>query len=317
MTTRRICFTYFVDDDSLPELDQAIETIRNGAHFRGMCYQLERTPSTAREHLQGYVEYDKPRRISTLREEYPAGTHIEVARGNRASNIAYCTKSESRVEGPWCDEVLQSKKMGDQGSRSDLRRVGECILSGATSKADLAVEFPEMVLRYPRGISELYQLTSLRNKQCRRPTIQVEVIYGIAGCGKTRYATRDLASTFILDGSNSDTLWFDGYDNEPTLVLDDFYGWIRHGTLLRLLDIYPFRCPIKGGHVYASWTKVYITSNRHPSTWYDKFPWNEDLALQRRIHRIWSVSETMFGTIWTCEKTGVCMSFNQDGEQIN
>lgn len=317
MTTRRICWTYFYDDDGLFQLDEAIQRIRQGTHFRGMCYQLERCPTTSREHVQGYTEYNKPRRLSSLRQEYPPSTHIEPARGNRSQCVEYCSKQESRVEGPWCDEILQQEKMANQGARTDLCRVAERILSGDVSKSDLAMEHPRMLLQYPRGVQELYSIRSLRSKTITRPDLRVEVIYGPAGCGKTRFATRELGTTFILDGSNSDTLWFDGYENEPRLLLDDFYGWIRHGTLLRLLDIYPFRCPIKGGHVYANWTQVYITSNRHPSTWYDKFPWNEDMALQRRIHRIWQVTETMFGTIWTCEKTGVCMSFDKDYNQIN
>lgn len=317
MTTRRICWTYFIDEDALFELDEAIQTIRRGNHFRGMVYQLERAPSTGREHIQGYTEYSQPRRLSTLRTEYPDGTHLEPARGNRTQCVEYCTKQDTRVEGPWCDEVLQSKTMGKQGTRTDLSSAAERILSTNITKSELAVEHPRMVLQYPRGVQELFAIRSLRAKSVLRPDLRVEVIYGPAGCGKTRFATRDLESTFILDGSNSDTLWFDGYQDESRLVLDDFYGWIRHGTLLRLLDIYPFRCPIKGGHIYAQWNHVYITSNRHPSTWYDKFPWNEDMALQRRIHRIWSVAETMFGSIWTCEKSGVCMSFDKDGTQIN
>lgn len=318
MTTRRICWTYFLqDDDDIFRLDEAIQRIRNGPHFRGMCYQLERTPSTDREHLQGYTEYSSPRRIASLRQEYPPTTHIECARGNRSSCVEYCTKQDTRIEGPWCDEVLREKKMGSQGNRTDITALGQSIMSGSISKTQLAMDDPGAIIRYPRGISELYSIRSTTAKSILRTNLQVEVIYGPAGSGKTRYAARELESTFILDGSNSDTLWFDGYEDEPTIVLDDFYGWIRHGTLLRLLDIYPFRCPVKGAHVYAKWTKVYITSNRHPSTWYDKFPWEEDKALQRRIHRIWAVSETMFGTIWTCEKTGACMSFDKDGTLIN
>lgn len=318
MTTRRICWTYFLkDDDSLFQLDSEIKRIRSGPHFRGMCYQLERCPSTNREHLQGYSEYTKPRRLSSLSTEYPQSTHIEPARGNRSQCVEYCSKEDSRVEGPWCDEILREKKLGNQGARTDLSAIARSIASGDISKSTLAMEHPRVVLQYPRGVNELLSIHSLRAKSQLRENIRVEVIYGPAGCGKTRYAARDLQQTFILDGSNSDTLWFDGYQDEPRLLLDDFYGWVRHGTLLRLLDIYPFRCPIKGGHIYANWTTVYITSNRHPSTWYDKFPWDEDKPLQRRIHRLWHVTETMFGTIWTCEKTGLCMSFDKDFIQIH
>lgn len=318
-TTRRITFTYFIkeDGDDLANCDDYIRKLRDSRHFRGCCYQLERCATTGREHLQGYVEYDKPRKFSSILQDFPHGTHVEIARGDRASNVAYCSKSDTRVLGPWIDPCLQSQKLGKQGSRTDIIDFGRQIMSGELDKSSVALERPDMVLRYPRGVSELFAARSLEHKRSLRTNIQVEVVYGKAGTGKTRYAARNLGETFILDGSNSDTLWFDGYSGESTLVIDDFYGWIRHGTLLRLLDVYPYRCPIKGSHCYAEWTKVYITSNRHPSTWYDKFSWDEDLPLQRRIHRIWNVSQTMFGFIWTCEKTGMTMSFDNDFTLIN
>lgn len=310
MTSRRFVFTTFVDDDTILGIDETLSKVRQGSHFRGMCYQLERCPSTSREHIQGYIEYSKPRRFNAVRAELPPGSHLEPARGSRASNIEYCTKSDTRVSDPIVDEILLER--GGQGDRSDLRDISRRIIAGDATEGDVADEQPELLVKYPRGIEKLLSVAALRFKSQLRNDIKVSVIYGPAGCGKTRYAFREPATTYILDGSNSDTLWFDGYQHEPTLLIDDFYGWIRHGTLLRILDVYPYRCPIKGSHTYAGWTNVYITSNRHPSTWYDKWKWDEDTALQRRIHHIWQVNQTMFGTIWTCEKTGLTMSFDSD-----
>lgn len=317
MTTgRRYCFTYFIkDEDDLFQCDAYIKAIRSSPHFRGLCYQLERCPSTHREHIQGYIEYNKPRKFDTVKKELPPSSHIELARGNRASCVAYCTKPDSRIEGPWCDDVLQTTK--GQGHRSDIFDVGKSIVSGEITETQLASERPDILLKYPRGVRQLYELSQLQYKRKLRPTLQVEVIWGPAGTGKTRAAMARLDNSFLLDASNSDTLWFDGYQGEEVLVIDDFYGWIRHGTLLRLLDIYPYRCPLKGSHTYAAWTTVYITSNRHPSTWYEKFPWGEDGALQRRIHRIWEVFPTIFGTKWTCEKTSLSKQFNEDFIEIN
>lgn len=317
MTTgRRFCFTYFItDEDDLFQLDPRIQTIRQGLHFRGMCYQLERCPTTSREHLQGYIEYNKPRKFNSILQELPPGTHLELARGNRSSCVDYCSKSDTRVEGPWCDDVLKNTK--GQGHRTDLFDIGKSIMSGEVDEITLATERPDVLIKYPRGIRELYAISALKHKSNLRTTMRVEVIWGPAGTGKTRQAMADLDNSFLLDASNSDTLWFDGYQGEKVLVVDDFYGWIRHGTLLRLLDIYPYRCPLKGSHTYAGWTTIYLTSNKHPSTWYDKFPWQEDGALKRRIHRIWEVVPTMFGFTWTCEKTKEFKQFNNDFIEIN
>lgn len=317
MTTgRRFCFTYFIkDEDDLFQCDAWIKQLRESMHFRGCCYQLEKCPTTHREHIQGYIEYNKPRKFNSVIKDLPESTHLELARGSRQQCIDYCTKTDSRVAGPWCDDILKNTK--GQGHRSDLFDIGRQIMSGEIDEIELATERPDILLKYPRGVKELYGISSLRSKTRLRVDLRVEVVWGPAGTGKTRACMADLDSTFMLDASNSDTLWFDGYQGEKTLVLDDFYGWVRHGNLLRLLDIYPYRCPIKGGHTYANWTTVYITSNRHPSTWYEKFPWSEDGALRRRIHRIWEVQSTIFGYKWTCEKTHLSKQFNEDFIEIN
>jgi hypothetical protein len=67
------------------------------------------------------------------------------------------------------------------------------------------------------------------------------------------------------------------------LLIDDFYGWIKYGFLLKVLDIYPLRLAVKGSHAYACWETVYITSNKAPETWYAG---GMTAALRRRIHSI-------------------------------
>lgn len=313
---RRFCFTYFIkDEDDLFQCDSWIKKLRESTHFRGLCYQLEKCGSTDREHVQGYIEYNKPRKFNSVLKDLPQSTHLELARGNRKQCVDYCSKSETRVAGPWIDDVLLETK--GQGHRTDLFDVGKQIIEGGLDEIQLATERPDIILKYPRGVRELYGISALKSKSRLRTDIRVEVIWGPAGTGKTRFAMARLESAFLLDSSNSDTLWFDGYQGEETLVLDDFYGWIRHGNLLRLLDIYPYRCPIKGGHTYANWTTVYITSNRHPSAWYEKFPWTEDKPLQRRIHRIWEVIPTMFGYKWVDEITKIVKNFDSDFIEIN
>lgn len=314
-TARRYCFTIFINDDLLPELDHWDRKLRESLHYRGAAYQLERCPTTHREHIQGYIEFNAPRKFNSVLKDFPQGTHLETARGDRSRNLEYVTKADTRIEGPWVDDILKNTK--GQGNRTDLADLGRQILEGNTDERSLALEHPELFMRYPQGISKLLQLATLDAKRTLRPQLRVEVVYGPAGSGKTRSALADLETSFLLDGSNSDTLWFDGYNGEPTLVLDDFYGWVRHGTLLRILDIYPYRCPIKGGHTYAAWTRVVITSNQHPSTWYEKFPWDQDKPLQRRIHHIWEVKKHLLGYQWTCEITHETKSFSLDFDPIN
>lgn len=315
MTSRRWTFTYFIPSEEEDDFKYAEQRLREHKDFRGLALQYERCGTTGRIHIQGYCEFNKPVRQRAFKLLLADHCHVEPARSSRETNIDYCTKEDTRVKGPWVDDVLREPV--SQGRRNDLLDLGKRIMGQEITYNDLCHERPDMVIKFPRGLTELYTQSNIAYSTSLRPDIQVEVIFGPAGSGKTRFALRSLEQTFILDGSNSDTLWFDGYREQTIILIDDFYGWIRHGTLLRILDIYPYRCPIKGGHTYAAWRTVYITSNRHPSTWYTKIPWLEDQALQRRIKHIWEVQSTPFGTIWTCEKTNVKKTFDENYNELN
>jgi len=55
------------------------------------------------------------------------------------------------------------------------------------------------------------------------------------------------ANVFKID-SFEGQLWFDCYENQEVLLLDDFYGNIRYSYMLNLLDRYTIRLPVKGSY---------------------------------------------------------------------
>lgn len=82
-------------------------------------------------------------------------------------------------------------------------------------------------------------------------------------------------------------LWWDGYDGQETVLLDDYTGWLPMAVLLRLLDRYPMTGQVKGGQTWLRMKTIIITSNFGYQEWY-KDPTTRFLdALQRRIHTIW------------------------------
>ena len=78
-------------------------------------------------------------------------------------------------------------------------------------------------------------------------------------------------------------IWFDNYTGQEDILLDDFYGWIKYHTLLQLLDGYLCNYQLKGSTVWKNWSRVFITSNKDPSEWYNRPEWD---ALRRRITTI-------------------------------
>jgi len=310
--SRRWVYTLFTDED-LSGLDNFERALRSFPNFRGLCHQLEQCPTTSRIHLQGYVEFTKPSRRAALRR-LDGNVHWEPARGSRKQCVDYCTKPDTRYADGVCDDILRTEST--QGARNDLLEYTKGITDGSVTRDMLFTDRPDLVCKYSRGLSELFNWRAKRERSGDRE-LSVMVLFGDAGVGKTRFAYNSAPAedVFILNKSNSGNLWWDNYDGQRVLIIDDFYGWVEHSVLLRILDRYPFRLEIKGSTTWANWTSVFITSNRHPGTWYQKsFPWTEDDALKRRINNIFECRKTIFGSRWTCEKTKKVKEVNHEFE---
>ncbi|AMB42988.1 putative Rep protein [Circovirus-like genome DCCV-11] len=305
MSSRRWVYTLFAAaEDDYSNLDDFERRLRDHQAFRGLCHQLECCPTTSKVHLQGYVEFEKPQRMAALKK-LNSTVHLETAKGTREHCVRYCTKDETRVpeSSPTVDPVLLGTTT--QGRRNDLLETTLAIVNGELSRDDVFDTRPDLICKYARGINELLTYRAKKERQGDRE-LHTEVLWGDAGVGKTRYAygRSTPEDVYILCKGNGGALWWDGYDGQSILVIDDFYGWVEHSVLLRILDRYPFKIDIKGSSTYANWKEVYITSNRHPSTWYTRaFPWTEDKALQRRLGAIYECKATMFGSTWKCEKS--------------
>lgn len=112
---------------------------------RYVVWQLEKV---AHEHIQGYVELTKQRRLANMKKWLPTA-HFESRRGTAEEARAYCKKEESRVAGPW-----ERGEFGfAPGKRSDLDAVKDAIKAGA-SRRELLDEHTEVLAKYPRFVSE-------------------------------------------------------------------------------------------------------------------------------------------------------------------
>lgn len=77
--------------------------------------QLEKAPDTGKLHLQGYVELAQAKRLPWLKENLSRTAHWEAAKGSQDENRAYCSKDQTRQDGPWEFGVPAA-----QGKRTDL-----------------------------------------------------------------------------------------------------------------------------------------------------------------------------------------------------
>jgi len=180
-----------------------------------------------------------------------ARAHMEIRRGSPAEAEKYCKK-----DGQWVEFGTPLK----QGERSDLTEVAAMVRDGA-SLAEIDAVAPGLAVQYHRGLEAM----RLRQMKDRTEAPQVVWLWGLTGTGKTRTAVEGAASFYMKDG----TKWWDGYEQQERIVIDDFDGAWPFRDLLRLLDRYPYQGQYKGGYVKINSSMIYITCEFPPSHWWD------------------------------------------------
>jgi len=246
--------------------------------IRGAIYQQERCPDTGRLHLQAYLETQRPVRLTALSKLWP-GIHAERRLGTRQQAIDYCTKEKSKVSGPFTFGSMEL----NQGKRSDLDEIKEAMKEGCT-ELEIADEYFGEWVRYNKAF------TRYRTLICPPRNFKTKLIiyWGAAGSGKTRKVYSEGGNVYPVPQPNGGNVWFDGLENQESVLLDDFYGWIPLSLLLKMADRYTMQVPVKGGMVNFAPKNLYITSNSHPNEWYKWGEMNSNLraAFDRRIDEI-------------------------------
>jgi len=223
-------------------------------------------------HYQGYVCWEQPKGLAAVKKVNPRA-HWEIRRGTHEGAKAYCSKEDTRVEGPW-----EKGEEPTQGRRNDLQEIKEKLDAGATV-ADIADSHYSQWCRYRHAFQEYKQI-----KQPKRDfKTKVCVLWGPTGTGKSSFVREKAGIDCYW---KEDQKWWDGYENQTHVCLDDFYGWIKYHDMLRLLDRYPLRLECKGGQVQFNSKFIWITSNKHPRDWYKDMSEEKYAALERRIDMI-------------------------------
>lgn len=272
MQSRRWCFTLNNPDGQLDFADSRV---------RLAVWQLELAPETGTPHFQGYINFENNPRLSVVKAVIRGEPHCEPARGTHEECVAYCTKEESRVEGPWFypDEATVRGFSG-QGARTDLAALAELVKQGKPM-AEVAAADPATWIRNYRGLA---MYNSLLHPPAMRESVRVTCMHGPPGIGKSTAAYHVFPDIFPIP-LDKEALWFDGYTGQSAVLLDDYAGQLSISTFNRICDPFPFNAPVKGGFVAARWTTVVILCNADPCTWYRVFQYDAQIidAVYRRI----------------------------------
>lgn len=269
-------------------------------------YGIEYAPKTGRLHWQMYVEIKQQMSLRTLAEILPS-VHWEPRANQSTSKIAagYCKKGSFKkptdpaglaaftvaggyaqfFESPAPD--FKGEEYGcisNQGKRTDLEAAIADAEDLDISMRQVIRDNAKVAVRYHRG------LQVIRNAQwderCLEAAPEVIVYVGGAGVGKTRAAMAEWGEERRYVWQPAQGMWFDGYDGEKILVLDEFRGHIPYEMLFVMLDRYGCRLQVKGSMIELQADRVVITSPLHPRDWYEFDGTDCYSQLERRITKV-------------------------------
>lgn len=228
------------------------------------------------EHIQAFIHYKSPRSLQKIKDDLSHKIHIEVMYSTVDAASDYCKK-----EGKYIEIGIKPQ----QGERTDWRMVFQMIRNGATLE-DILTSFPHLIPQQRAIRDTMFNLNTRRVEAVANRDIDVIVLIGDAGAGKTKwiYENYPYDEIYIKPACKGSGQYFDGYNGQKVMVYDDFYGDIKYHDLLRYLDRYPVKLPIHGGFTEAKYDTVIITSNREPVEWYKEY--GVTPALRRRLKKI-------------------------------
>jgi len=243
------------------------------------------------KHYQGYLELNRHKDLAWIKRCLPRA-HLEKRKGTARQALEYCLKDiapdvQATIATSTTDNLLDmiltledsdslppyiTWHTSDTSSACILAQVKKpktrkevlaemktMIEDGKCDQALADHDFSVYVACY-RGLDRYRLITS---KPRNHPT-EVIVIQGPTGTGKSRWAMDTYPDAYWKQRS----IWWDGYANHDTVVIDEFYGWLPFDLMLRICDRYPVLVESKGGQINFVAKRIIITSNQVPGMWY-------------------------------------------------
>lgn len=154
MTSRNYMFTvHFADFDAA--LNARLMELPDRVGY--MIWSIEQAPLTGAIHWQGYMELDDSLRIPAAKRlhELFATAHLEKRNGTQAQAIAYCSKEESHLAGPF---ELGVPAQAGRKRKSCLDEAIEAIKANPfITQRELDEQFSSATVRFNRALIDFRQ----------------------------------------------------------------------------------------------------------------------------------------------------------------
>jgi len=225
-------------------------------------------------HWQFVVAFRKKVSLAGVKAVFGPSVHAELSRSESANE--YVLKEETRVDGPW--------EHGAKPVRRNAKTDWESVWTAAQSGDLSAIPAQVRVVSYRT-------IRAIASDFAKTPPIvrEIFVFWGATGkyvltvgTGKSRRAWDEAGLEAYAKCPR--TKFWDGYQSEQNVVVDEFRGGIDVSHVLRWCDRYPVRVEIKGSSKPLVATKIWFTSNLDPRMWYPDLDEETKSALLRRFN---------------------------------
>ncbi len=257
--------------------------ILNLEHFKYAAFQREKGHEKETVHFQIYIVFTIGKRFATIKKLFPTA-HIEKANGSNIQCRDYCTKSDTRVSGPY-----EIGEFAEQRSRTDIKGFFQLLESGATDE--------EIKSCYPSiYYNKFDKLDALRQKALKaqmenkiRDDLRVTYVYGPTGVGKTFsiMSYYGLNKVYRVTDYKKDP--FNGYTNQKIVVFEEYHSQFNISEFLTLTDIYPVEASARYNNKFLGFNRLFILSNSPLKTQYFSLmseDYNTYKAFERRINNV-------------------------------
>ena len=274
-----------------------------------LVFQQEITPTTKKEHWQGYVEWKKSRRGTAadakvlfvkdymkaqVCEDGKTRSHMDgkfiKAFGTAEDSKKYCSKSPTSVKGTF----EEYGKPGYQGARTDIKSAMKTLVEHKGSLEGWRKLDAYMLVQYGKAMKNALKLMGIKEQKRAAVAPKVKVYYSEkSGVGKTKKAAKDLEGKDyyrLFNNRDGGTPWWTDYDGEKIVFIDEYEpGMIPTAQLFQIFQHGECRVKTYGDEKQLLATEFVITSNFHPKDWViDKkrhTPW------MRRVKEFFTIIE--------------------------
>jgi len=224
-----------------------------------IAYSKEVAPTTGTPHLQGYISFANAKTHQQVKRLLPR-CFVAPMLGSVSQNETYCSKAGLLIER---GEKPVSNDNKGRAEKLRWQRARDLAKDGNLDEIDADI--------FIRCYSTLKNIKKDYQKKPSPEDVKCFWIYGLTGTGKSY----SVETTFpdCYKKSMDDLKWFDGYQGEDVIYLEDIDKYqVKWGGLLkRLADRWPMQASIKGSMLYIRPKIVIVTSNyRIEDIWSDE-----------------------------------------------